>query len=174
MKADDIHAFGPPPAVAPAAAGGAAATGTKPHRWWLWLAWAGGLLTLLAVSISAALLTQLAAAQGDGFLLSIDGDSLPLVRVDAERGLWAALAVGAALLVMVVVVPLVLLLAAGAVTLALGIAGVAIAGSLVAGLAAVLVVMALALSPLWGVALLLWWLLRRRAPVAPSGSGATG
>ncbi len=173
MTADDIHAFGPPPAVAPAAAGAAAATGAKSHRWWLWLGLAAGVLTVLAVLMGAALLTALADASGDGFSLSVDGDSLPWVRVDAERSLWAVLAVGAALLVMVVVVPLVLLLAAAAVTLALGIAGVAIAGSLVAGLAAVLVVMALALSPLWGVALLLWWLLRRRAPVAPNGSGAT-
>lgn len=173
MTADDIHAFGPPPAVAPAATGAAAATGAKPHRWWLWVGLAAGVLMVLAVLIGAALLAELVDASGDGFLLNFDGDSLPWVHRDAERSVWAVLAVGAALLLMVVVVPLVLLLAAGAVTLALGIAGVAIAGSLVAGMVAVLVVMALALSPLWGVVLLLWWLLRRRAPVLPNGSPAT-
>ena len=173
MTADDIHAFGPPPAVAPAATGAAAATGAKPLRWWLWVGLAAGVLMVLAVLIGAALLAELVDASGGGFLLNFDGDSLPWVHRDAERSAWAVLAVGAALLLMVVVVPLVLLLAAGAVTLALGIAGVAIAGSLVAGMVAVLVVMALALSPLWGVVLLLWWLLRRRAPVLPNGSPAT-
>ena len=112
-------------------------------------------------------------SSSDGLSISAIGDTLPLVHVDTERSMLAVLAVGAALLLMVIVVPLVLLLAAGAVTLSLGIAGVAIAGSLVAGLTAVLVVMALALSPLWGVALLLWWLPRRRPAPAAGGSAAS-
>jgi hypothetical protein len=120
------------------------------------------------VLAAAAVLSTLVDDSRDGLSASINGDTLPLVRVNVEHSILAVLAMGAALLVMLVVVPLVLMLAAGAVVMALGIAGVAIAGSLLAGFAAVLVVVALALSPLWGLALVLWWLLRRRPPAAPS------
>ena len=168
MTAEDIHAFGPPPAATTAEMGA-----PQPRRWWLWFVLVAGALTLLAVLAGAAALTALVDSSRDGLSISINGDTLPLVRVDTERSMLAVLAVAAALLLMVIVVPLVLLLAAGAVTLCLGIGGVAIAGSLVAGLVAVLVVMALALSPLWGLALLLWWLLRRRPSAAVGGSSAS-
>jgi hypothetical protein len=159
---EDIHAFGPPPAAAMA---------PRRRRWWPWLLLAA-LLGLLITAGLVSWLVQAAEPGWQGFYLDDEGwhgSATPLGALGAVLGL------GLALLLAAVVVPLVLLGAALAVGLALALAAAGVATALLAVLAAVLLVPALLTAPLWGAALLLWWLLRpsRRASPAVASSATS-
>ena len=163
----DIHAFGPPPSAPHPAQDSPA----RSRRWWPWLL----LAALAGLVITAGLVSWLVQADDGhwhGALIHDDGwhgDASPLGALGMILGL------GLALLLAAVVVPLVLLGAALAVGLALALAAAGVATALLAVLAAVLLVPALLTAPLWGVALLLWWLLRpsRRASPAVASSASS-
>ena len=151
MKDEDIYAFNPVPTLpAPPA--------PPRRRVWPWVL--GGVLVLalaLLVSGAVALVSVLDSAR-DGVHFTIDGDEWTPGILDGVSGLVAVMGVAfgltVALLCVLLVVPLTLLLVA--LGLALGLGGVVLALLLVGGLV---------LSPLWGLLLVLWLLLRpkRRA-----------
>jgi len=152
MKDEDIYAFNPiPPAPPPP---------PRPRRRvWPWLLAGAAALLLLALLASGLALVAWLGGGHEGLQIRIDGeDGLP----DAAQGLATALAlcgVGFGLLVALLVtlfsvglvLPLTLLLVVAG--LALGAGGAVLALGLVA---------AVLLSPLWGLLLLLWLLLRPR------------
>jgi hypothetical protein len=164
MNDDDIHAFGPPPAVVGVV--------HRRRRLWPWLL--GGLLVLalLAAGALAALLT-LADSAHHGMHVIVNGQ--PWDGWDAwegwdgmdwdvgpGHGLLAGLGVLVAVFVVLLVVPCTLLLG-----LSLALMGVAIGLAVTLGTVGLLA--AVLLSPLWGLGLLLWLLFRRRGPpAAPS------
>lgn len=175
----DIHAFGTPPA--PAA--------PRPRRRWLrWLL----LMTLLGFVLMLGLASWLwshgdAGWQGN---LALNGDPwLGWHGTDWDDLGWHGFewhgdfgfgdllgllfAIGTGLLVAALVVPLVLLVMLGAglaVGLTVVLAVLATLASLALALAAVLAVPLLLTAPLWGLVLLLWWLLRRKPAVASPGT----
>jgi hypothetical protein len=162
MQDQDIHAFTPPPSAAPAA------PAKRVRRRWPWVL--GGLLLLSLVLVMTAL-TLLGLLDGvrDGLNVVVDGESWHVFTPQGlgggvGSGVGSAVGVSVALLVMLVVVMLVVPLALTGVLLvvvvAVGLAVLAAALGLAVGLASVLLVLALGLSPLWGVVLLLWLLLR--------------
>jgi hypothetical protein len=158
MNDDDIRAFGAGPALA------AGAATRQRRRLWPWLL--GGLLVLalLATGALAALWTVADSAQ-HGLHVIVNGQ--PWDGWDAwdgtdweinpRHGLAAGLAVLLAVSVLLLVVPFAVLLG-----LALSLAGIAI--GLAATVGALGLAAAVLLSPLWGVGLLLWLMLRRRSP----------
>jgi hypothetical protein len=75
-----------------------------------------------------------------------------------------------ALFVLLVVVPLVLLGAGLAVGVALTLAALSVAAALLLALGSVLLVLAVATSPLWLIGLALWWALKPSAPAVASSS----
>ncbi len=79
-------------------------------------------------------------------------------------------AVLVALFVLLVVVPLVLLGAGLAVGVALTLAALSIAAALLLALGSVLLVLAVATSPLWLIGLVLWWALKPETPAVASAS----
>lgn len=145
MKDEDIYAFSavPPAQAAPA----------KPaRRIWPWVLGALLLVFVLAVAGGVAALTALLDAGRDSWHVSIDGEEwhgggfqLLLALLGVAGGLFVAV------MTVLLVVPLTLLLVA--LGLALGLGGVVLALGLVA---------AVLLSPVWGVLLLLWLILRKR------------
>ena len=145
MSDEAIYAFSPvprPPAPAP-------------RRLWPWVLGGLLLLSLLAlVSGVTALMSMLDSAR-HGVHVNIDGEDLDVGWSLGSLGLLGllggALGLLAGLLALLCVVPLTLLLVA--LGLLLGFGGV---------LLGVGVVAALVLSPLWGLLLLAWLLLRRR------------
>lgn len=166
MTDADIHAF---PATAAAAApagpagaqgvddpaGSRAAAGPRGRRVWPW-----ALLALAALFVAGlvggVMLLGTALDQAIGGLdIQVDGERI--LGVPRGEAAWWAVAAGVlAGMVMLVVVPLSLLLALLIIALVLA-----------AAVVAVLAVGALALSPLWVLALVLWLALRRpRAPGA--------
>jgi hypothetical protein len=184
MKDEDIFAF-TPAASAPAP--------VPPRRGW-WQA-RGGLWLLLAVVLLAAtawatghvvlaVLDDVGHDMGreiwrEGVRISVDGETVHLSGGDtvasaAAVGLAVLMTLLVVALVVGLVVPLALLAAGVAVVVSLVLAGLAVGVAALLGLGAVTLVLALALSPLWGVALLLWWLLRRRrAPAHRAAASPT-
>jgi hypothetical protein len=75
-----------------------------------------------------------------------------------------------ALFLLLVVVPLVLLGAGLAVGVALTLAALSVAAALLLALGSVLLVLAVATSPLWLIGLVLWWALKPSAPAVASTS----
>jgi hypothetical protein len=75
-----------------------------------------------------------------------------------------------ALFVLLVVLPLVLLGTGLAVGLALLLAALSVATALLLALGSVLLVLAVASSPLWLIGLVLWWALKPRKPAVASAS----
>ncbi len=151
MTDEDIYAFRPvPEAAAPAA---------PPRRrpLWPWLLGAFALLALLVTAACGVALWSIADAAQQGLHLSVNGDDWEPLIVGADHGALALLGLGIATVVVVVVVPVALLLALLAGVLGVGLALLAVVGCV--GLVAAVV-----LSPLWLLGLLLWLLLRRRAP----------
>ena len=125
--------------------------------------WVGAGLTLLCTLAMLALLWWLVGSAHGHFDLRFNGEPLAWPDWSGWRG-WlpgpdwqgalgaVAAAVAAMLLLLAVPAMFLLALAIGALFSAMGVAGVLMAVALLA---------ALALSPLWLVLLLTWWLLRR-------------
>lgn len=169
MNDDDIHAFGPSPAVSAAA--------QPRRRLWPWLL--GGLLilALLAAGALAALWTVADSAH-HGMHVIVNGQTWDGWNawdgwdgwdrwdgdISPRHGLLAGLGVMAAVVVVLLVVPFTLLLG-----LLLAVMGLAIGLAVtVSAVGVVGLVAAVVLSPLWGLGLLLWLMFRRRSP--PVGS----
>lgn len=165
MKDDDIHAFGAPPALAPAApAPGPSTTPSHSRRaLWPWLLLIFGVAVLLLAMAGVSALYDLVEGARQGLQVSVDGLPVATLHNDGDFGLMAALGLTAAVLLLLLVLPVVLMLVLLAVALAVGLALLSAVGAVVLAAGAVLLVVAAALSPLWGIALLLWLLLRRPA-----------
>jgi hypothetical protein len=157
---DDIRAFGAEPA--------ATAANTAPRRRARWPWVLGAALLLMVLLLAAGTVAAWAALTGvvnEGISIVVDGhrwdDLLPEHAWAAvvSLGLTGALIVGALLMCVGLLVPLVL-------SLALLIVGLVVA----VALAAVGVALAVALSPLWLPLLLLWLLLRPSRPPLASSS----
>ena len=150
MTDEDIYAFRPVPGTTPE---------SRPRRRvWPWALAAMVLVLLLMAAAGTSALMALSDATRDGFHVVIDGDEWrPTVLATDHWGL-ALLGVAAAIFAVLLIVPVAVLLALTCAGLGIGVA-----------LLAVLVAAAVALSPLWLVALLLWLLLRRK----PSAHKAT-
>lgn len=140
-----------------------------PHRRrWPW-ALGATLLLLIALSLVAAVvLAGFIDGAREGFQLTVDGDSFPLLPAGFEAGFGTVVGLMLAFLAVVVVVPLALLLAGLVVVTVLALVALAVAAGLAAAAAAVLLALALLTSPLWGLVLLMWWLLRRSPRTAPA------
>ncbi len=127
------------------------ATTRSPRRLWPWVLLALGLGLLALAAAGAWLLVLAIEGAREGLQIVIDGRRLELPELrDAH---WAAAFAGllAALLVLLVAVPLALL--AAGLAMALGLVAVLLAGAVVT-------------APAWCLALLLWWALRRRDATA--------
>ena len=128
--------------------GAVAASTRRPRRWWPWV-----LLALVAIFVAAVVAGvwtlggALDHALG-GFDIHIDDERIASIP-RGEAAWWALAAALLAAMVVLVVVPLALLLVLVMTALVLGTA-----------MAVVLGVAAVALSPLWVAALLLWLALR--------------
>ena len=138
---------------------GGRAAGAHRRRVWPWLVLAA-LVVVVASVVAGTLVLGAALGQLPGPALGsldihIDGERL-LSIPRSEAAWWAVGAAVLAALLIIVIVPLVVLLALLLTALAMGAAAVV-----------TLVVAAVALSPLWAVALLLWLVLRRRGTGAP-------
>jgi hypothetical protein len=167
MNDDDIRAFGPAPAVSAA---------PRPRRrLWPWLLAALLVLTLLAAGALAAL-WAVADSAHPGLHVIVNGQSwdgwdawaswegwASWTGIDGDigpgRGLGLLLGLLVAALVLLLVVPFTVLFG-----LALGLMGLAIGLAVTVG--ALGAVAAVLLSPLWGLGLLVWLVLRRRSPPA--------
>ena len=171
MKDDDIHAFGAPlapPLPAAQAASPSPSPSPSPPRasrplWpWLVLAFAVAVLLLAMAGVSA--LYDLVEGARQGLQVSVDGLPVATLHNDGDFDLMTALWLTAAALLLLLVLPVVLMLVLLAVALAVGLALLSLVGGVVLVAAAVLLVLAITLSPLWGIVLLLWLLLRKRKP----------
>jgi hypothetical protein len=162
MNDDDIRAFGPAAAV-----GGVV---RRRRRLWPWLLGALLVLALLAAGALAALWTVADPAH-HGLHVIVNGqpwsgwdagdgwdawDGMDW-RFSPGHGLIAGLGVLVAVFVVLLVVPFTVLLG-----LLLGLMGLAIGLAVTVG--TVGLVAAVLLSPLWGLGLLLWLVLRKRSP----------
>ena len=178
MKDDDIYAFGAPPALGPAnptATAPATATPSatrSPRPLWPWLLLAFGVAVLLLAMAGVSALYELLDGARQGLQVNVDGLPAATLHSDGDFGLMAALGLTAAVLLLLLVLPVVLMLVLLAVALAVGLALLSVVGAVVLAACAVLLVVATALSPLWGSALLLWLLLRRPRHHAAQASGA--
>ena len=114
------------------------------------------LLMLLAVAITLAVVGGVADSLANPLTVQID-DFTWSTRTLSEHWLAASAVLLLALLVVLVIVPLAV--AFGLLTAMLSVGGVALA---------VLLVLAMLLSPLWLLVLLAWWLLRKPRPAAPA------
>ena len=114
------------------------------------------LLMLLAVAITLAVVGGVADSLAHPLTVQID-DFTWSTRTLSEHWLAASAVLLLALLVVLVIVPLAV--AFGLLTAMLSVGGVALA---------VLLVLAMLLSPLWLLVLLAWWLLRKPRPAAPA------
>ena len=158
MQDEAIHAFTPPPV---ASAAPAASAPSSRRRVWPWVLGAFLFLSLVAVMTSLTFLGLMDEAR-DGLNIVVDGESFRVTGPPGwEFGVGSILAGAVAVMVVLLVVPLVLLVALLCVLLAVGLAVLAGAVGLAAGLACVMAALALALSPLWGLGLLVWLLVRR-------------
>jgi hypothetical protein len=154
MNDDDIHAFTPP--LRPQA------PAKVPRRRWPWVLLAVvAVLSLLALAGAVSLFDLLDAGARDGLNVTVNGEHWPLFHADGDMSLAGMFGVAAALMVVLVIVPVALLLVLLAVVTTVGLAVLIALAAAALALACVLGVGVLALSPLWGVALLLWLLLRR-------------
>ena len=111
---------------------------------------------LLAVAITLAVVGGVADSLANPLTVQID-DFTWSTRTLSEHWLAASAVLLLALLVVLVIVPLAV--AFGLLTAMLSVGGVALA---------VLLVLAMLLSPLWLLVLLAWWLLRKPRPAAPA------
>ena len=176
MKDEDIHAFGAPPVqpVRPrpptASAHSTPPPGAQPRRNgpWLLLALSALVLLLVILLIWAGASTLIGMLDGarDGWHVSVNGHPLSTLHADTELGALGALGVTPAvlmllLMLLVVVLPVLLMLVLLAVALAVGLALLSAVGAVVLAACAVLLLVALVTSPVWGLLLLLWLLLRR-------------
>ena len=114
------------------------------------------LLMLLAVAITLAVVGGVADSLANPLTVQID-DFTWSTRTLSEHWLAASAVLLLALLVVLVIVPLAV--AFGLLTAMLSVGGVALA---------VLLVLAMLLSPLWLLVVLAWWLLRKPRPAAPA------
>ena len=161
MNDQDIHAFASTPA---------AVANTKRRRWpWL-LGGTALVLTVLAL-VGASALMGLIEASREGLQITVNDQPWSTLHADSDAGLVGVLGVAAALMMVVLVLPVVLMLVLLAVALAVGLALVAVVGTVLLAAGCVLLGVALVLSPLWGGALLLWLLLRKPRRAAPSPAG---
>lgn len=158
MTDEDIHTFTPAKPVRPPAS----RTAGWPRLLGL-AAGAGLLLWLLLLAGGAAALWSLADGGAQGLHVNIGGEDWEPVVLETNHGglalIGLALGMACALAAALMVVPVAVLLAL--VVTALGVGFVLLAVALVA---------AVALSPLWLLALLMWLLLRRRTPRAATMS----
>jgi hypothetical protein len=143
----------------------------EPRRRWPWMLGLT-LLVMLALSLLAAVaLAGYVGGGHEGFQLIIDDEHIQLLPHGFEAGIGTVFGLMLALLVVVLgvvlVVPLTLALVAVAVVCVLGLVALSVGGALALAAAAVVLALLLVTSPLWLLALLLWWLLRSR-PVAAS------
>ena len=183
MKDDDIHAFDAPPALpAPTTppAHGMPPPGAQRRRVWPWLLLGLCVLVLLvALAALAGVSTLIGLLDGalDGWHLNIDGHPWSMLHGDSERGLLGVLGVTAAVLMLLLVLPVLLVFMLLAVALTVGLALLSVVGAVVGAVmlaaGAVLLVVALVSSPVWGSLLLLWLLLRRPRPSLAIGAGPT-
>jgi type IV secretory pathway VirB6-like protein len=148
VTADDIPVFAAPVAAP-----------SPRRRWWPWLLGLALLVLLLVSALGALLIGGLLDGLHDGVHVTLDGE-----RWDFHDGPAAVLGIALALLITLLVVPLVLVVTVLAVVLALVVAGGAVAAVLGTALCALLVVLALATSPLWLLGLLLWLMLKPSRP----------
>lgn len=149
MTGEDVHAFANLRNPQPAA--------RRLRRPWVWL---GVIVLLMLVAASgAAVLLALAEGMG-GVTITIDGERWGPFHPAEEARTLAFAGAGAALLVVLVVLPLAAVVSLLGALLGFGVS-----------LLALLVVAAVALSPLWLVALVLWLVLRRRPRAAATMRG---
>ncbi len=164
MTDADIHAFSAADAEMKS---GAPARRTPRHarRWWPWALLALALIFVAGVVGGVLVLGEALDHALGGLDIRVDGEHV-LTVPKGEAAWWAVAAGVLAGMVVLVVVPLSLLLA-------LLIAALALSAAVVV----VLAVGALALSPLWVIALLLWLALREpraRAPGARASASPPG
>ena len=161
MQDEAIHAFTPLPATPAAPADPAASQGRARRRLWPWLLGFFLFLCLVAVMTSLTFLGLMDEAR-EGLNIVVDGESFRVTGPPGwEFGLGSILAGAVAVMVVLLVVSLVLLAGLLCIVLAVGLGVLAGAVALAAALACVLAVLVLALSPLWGLGLVLWLILRR-------------
>jgi hypothetical protein len=141
---------------------------TARHRRWPWALVATALLLIVLSLLAAVVLAGFIDGAREGFQLTVDDDSFLLLPAGFEAGFGTVVGLMLAILAVVVVVPLTLLLAGLVVVTVLALVALAVATGLAAAAAAVLLALALVTSPLWGLVLLMWWLLRRPPRAAPA------
>ena len=161
MNDQDIHAFVSTPA----------ATANPKRRRWPWLLGGTALVLTVLALVGASALMGLIEASREGLQITVNGQPWSTLHADSDAGLVGVLGVAAALMMVVLVLPVVLMLVLLAVALAVGLALVAVVGTVLLAAGCVLLGVALVLSPLWGGALLLWLLLRKPRRAAPSPAG---
>ncbi len=158
---DAIYAFTPPPA-----AGSAPPPRVARRRLWPWLL--VGLALLLAVMVVATALAFNGLLHGvqEGLSINVDGQPWTLHH-DSDWGFFGVLGLLAAVMTLLLILPVILMGVMLAVALTVGLALLAVVAAVALVAAVVLLAAAVVLSPLWGALLLLWLLLR------PKRQGAT-
>lgn len=160
MTDADIHAFAATEAGAKAGRLDAS-TPRRQRRWWPWVLLALAMLFVAGVVGGVLVLGETLDQALGGLDIRVDGDHV-LTVPKGEAAWWAVAAGVLAGMVVLVVVPLSLLLA-------LLIAALVLTAVVVV----VLAVGALALSPLWVIALLLWLALREPRARTPASVPAS-
>jgi hypothetical protein len=139
---------------------------TATRRRWPWLLVAFLLLCLVALMTSLTFLGLMDEAR-DGLNIVVDGEQFRVTGPPGwEFGAGTILAGAAAVMVVLVVVPLAVGVVLLCGLLAVGLVVLAGAVGIAACLACAVLALALALSPLWGLVLLVWLLVRRPRPPA--------
>jgi len=136
-----------PPAPLPPAAP------PRQRRFWRWALLLLLVCGMLALVASALALKSLSGLSGNGLHINIDDEIVHVGSLHTGTALLALGAVFAILLTVLCAVPVIVALALAAAALGIGIA-----------LLAVLTVAAIALSPLWLLALGVWWAVRPAKP----------
>lgn len=147
------------------------------RRRWPWLLLGAAVLGLVLLLALASGAWQ--ATHGPDGITGLAGAGDWRIGID-EQGWHGDVGIGGllgiivvvlvALFVLLVVLPLVLLGTGLAVGLALLLAALAVATALLLTLGSVLLVLAVASSPLWLIGLVLWWALKPRKPAVASAS----